>query len=100
MSEGPAKPRWAQFSLRELIVCLTWYGIYAGIVTGFRPSDKRLFVFLMIGPVIGLLIPGSVVLFAPKQRRWLMPIAIGFVCIVGGAIGLWLAMLNAQSPID
>ncbi len=88
------KSRWAQFSLRQLVVCITWYGIYAAILTSLHLADRRLFLTLLLGTPALLVIPGSVVLFAPKQRRWLMPIAIVLVSVVGGFIGLWLAQIH------
>ncbi len=94
MSEGPDKARWAQFSIWQLVVRMTWYAIYAGIITGLRLSDRRLYLVLMLAPVIAVPIGGFVVLFAPKQRRWLMPVVIGLICIAGGFVGWWLAMLR------
>ena len=83
-----------EFSIRELLVCLTWYAIYAGIVTALRLSDWRFFAFLLIGPLVGVLLPGAVVLFAPKHRRWLIPVTIGLAAVLGGFMGWWLAVLN------
>jgi uncharacterized membrane protein HdeD (DUF308 family) len=95
MSEGQ-KTRWAQFSLRQAAVCATWYAILVGIVTAFRPSDQRLYLFLLVAPIVGVSVAGCVVLFAPNHRRWLMPLTIGLLWIAAGVIAGWLAALNSQ----
>jgi uncharacterized membrane protein YadS len=76
-----------QFSLLDLLVFLTGFAVYAGILSYVWPRHS--FV-LFAAPLVAMAIIGSVCLVPGRHGRWVRPIAVFLVCLASFALGLWL----------
>ena len=76
-----------QYSLLGLLLFMTAFAVYAGILAYVRPRHSTV---LFAVPLVTMAIMGSVCLVPGRHGKWLRPVAVVLVGLACFALGLWL----------
>ncbi len=76
-----------QYSLLGLLLFMTAFAVYAGILSYIRPRHSSVF---LAEPLVATAIMGSVCLVPGRHGKWLRPVAVVLVGLASFALGLWL----------